>query len=92
MAHIPSARRLHAPAAGTGHRRHLYEGRTLCHRTGWVALSEDGVTCPGCRRRVERRHAAAAAARTGSTGAATWARAMLAFVTAPHAAARPAAE
>jgi hypothetical protein len=47
---------LHAPAGGD-YRRHLYEARSLCHRTGWVALGEGGVTCPSCRRRLERTRA-----------------------------------
>jgi hypothetical protein len=49
------SRTLHAPACEDDYRSHLYEARTLCHRTGWVALAERQVTCSACLRRLERR-------------------------------------
>jgi hypothetical protein len=46
---------LHAPANGEDYRKHLHESVTLCHRTGWIALHEESVTCARCLRRLARK-------------------------------------
>ena len=44
--------KLHAPKDGE-YRSHIYEGQTLCFRTGWIANKEDRVTCTRCLRKLE---------------------------------------
>lgn len=46
---------LHAPAKRDTYRSHLHEAPTLCHRTGWIASGETGVTCSRCLRRLARK-------------------------------------
>lgn len=46
---------LHAPAKREDYRSHLHEAATLCHRTGWIAVGEAGVTCSRCLRRLARK-------------------------------------
>jgi len=44
---------LHAPAKQSDYRHHLHEGATRCHRTGWIALGREQITCARCSRRLE---------------------------------------
>jgi len=48
---------LHAPAKSADYRSHLHEARTLCRRTGWIAVGQGSVTCSRCLRRLAGKRA-----------------------------------